>query len=387
MATILPAQPTAPSRARRRWLSETRLRALSATVIGLALATLVVGTAWDTQWHVAVGRDRALTAPHVMMLLGIALAGLVSLALVLADTWRFRRGSEVSAANSRRVLGIFQAPSGLVLAGIGALLAAIAFPLDDYWHTLYGIDVTLWAPFHVMIVASMVTSGLGALFLLAAEIRQAASARAQLGLELAFALGLAATWSTLLLLLPQANADDGLFGLGQTQLVWYPILLAGALPLAILPALRLTRLPAPASVVALIVVGLRQAMFWFVPWAVETTRAAEGLVYRPNPPGNVITPYAFPLALLFLALAIDGLAWALRSSARRPRLLLGATLAGAVLAGFLERPWIHTLTTYYFPSLDTGAALLNTMPLTVLGALAGGGLALALNRGLAAAKH
>jgi hypothetical protein len=58
-----------------------------------------------------------------------------------------------------------------------------------------------------------------------------------------------------------------------------------------------------------------------------------------------------------------------------------------VLAGFLERPWIHTLTTYYFPSLDTGAALLNTMPLTMLGALAGGGLALALNRGLAAAKH
>ncbi|HYF62352.1 MAG TPA: hypothetical protein VD886_06030, partial [Herpetosiphonaceae bacterium] len=149
MATTLPAQPAAPSRARQ--LSETGLRAFGATMIGLAMATLVVGTAWDTQWHVAVGRDRALTAPHVMMLFGIALAGLVSLALVLANTWRFRRGVAVTPANSSRVLGFFQAPAGLVLAGTGALLAAVAFPLDDYWHSLYGIDVTLWAPFHVMI--------------------------------------------------------------------------------------------------------------------------------------------------------------------------------------------------------------------------------------------
>ena len=56
------------------------------------------------------------------------------------------------------------------MAGFGALLGALAFPLDDYWHTLYGIDVTLWAPFHVMIISSMVMVGVGTLFVIASEL-------------------------------------------------------------------------------------------------------------------------------------------------------------------------------------------------------------------------
>jgi hypothetical protein len=60
----------------------------ASAVITAAVAVFLFGTAWDTQWHLAVGRDRLFTMPHVMMLVGIAVAGLFSLAALLADLWR-----------------------------------------------------------------------------------------------------------------------------------------------------------------------------------------------------------------------------------------------------------------------------------------------------------
>src|SRR4051794_22633062 len=117
---------------------------MTATFTVIAVALFLFGTAWDVQWHVSVGRDRLFTAPHLLMLAGIALAGLTSLATVL-----FKR----SRVNS-----------GVVLSGVGALLAALAFVLDDYWHALYGIDVAIWAPFHVMIITGVGAAGLGSVF-------------------------------------------------------------------------------------------------------------------------------------------------------------------------------------------------------------------------------
>src|SRR5262245_57254424 len=97
----------------------------TATFTIVAVALFLFGTAWDVQWHVSVGRDRLFTAPHVLMLVGIGLAGLSNLAKLLV-------------ARSR-------VSSGTVLSGLGALFAALAFVLDDYWHALYGIDVAIWA--------------------------------------------------------------------------------------------------------------------------------------------------------------------------------------------------------------------------------------------------
>src|SRR5262245_50551500 len=116
-----------------------------ASVTTVAVALFLFGTAWDVQWHVAVGRDRLLTAPHVLMLLGIALAGLANLTALVVDLRQRRRPK-----------------LGVVLSGVGALLAGLAFVLDDYWHALYGIDVAIWAPFHVMIVTGVGAAGLGA---------------------------------------------------------------------------------------------------------------------------------------------------------------------------------------------------------------------------------
>ena len=69
------------------------------------------------------GRGRLFTMAHVMMLEGMAIAGLASLVALLAETWR---------AGFKSVLAIARDRIGLGLAGLGALLAAAAFPLDDY---------------------------------------------------------------------------------------------------------------------------------------------------------------------------------------------------------------------------------------------------------------
>ena len=37
------------------------------------------------------------------------------------------------------------------MAGCG-LYAMIGFPLDDIWHRIFGQDVTLWGPTHLMMI-------------------------------------------------------------------------------------------------------------------------------------------------------------------------------------------------------------------------------------------
>src|SRR5687767_9180425 len=89
---------------------ETPLRLAGALLLAFAMAAFVLGVAWDIQWHPSVGRDRVLSSPHVLLLSGLALSGLISLALVLLDTWRSRRGLGVDDGNSMLLLGIFRAP-------------------------------------------------------------------------------------------------------------------------------------------------------------------------------------------------------------------------------------------------------------------------------------
>src|SRR5262249_54428134 len=87
-------------------------------VTTLAVGLFLIGTAWDVQWHRSIGRDRLFTMPHVLMLAGIALAGLVSLVALLAEAWRFRRTGAIAClftAASERV--------GAAISGAGAALA------------------------------------------------------------------------------------------------------------------------------------------------------------------------------------------------------------------------------------------------------------------------
>ena len=136
------------------------LRAVSTLRLVLGLTALLgaiiflEGTSWDIQWHTFIGRDRTLIPPHLMMLSGVALSGISGLLSVLIESWWTRRTTSI-AQYSVGFAEIFSAPLGAYVVGFTALTAAVAFPLDAYWHALYGIDVAIWAPFHIMFIASM----------------------------------------------------------------------------------------------------------------------------------------------------------------------------------------------------------------------------------------
>ena len=53
---------------------------------------------------------------------------------------------------------------GLMIAACGAFALA-GFPLDDLWHRLFGQDVTLWGPTHLMLIGGGSLATLGAMAL------------------------------------------------------------------------------------------------------------------------------------------------------------------------------------------------------------------------------
>jgi hypothetical protein len=135
---------------------------------GIVAATLVAGwgVQWDIQWHVRIGRDSFWIAPHVMTYAGVASVVLLSFGILGWDTWR-RRGARV-AADEITVMGITSTP-GFHLAAWGIALTVLAAPIDDLWHRLFGIDVTLWSPPHLLgILGSLINTA--ACLLIAREV-------------------------------------------------------------------------------------------------------------------------------------------------------------------------------------------------------------------------
>ena len=135
---------------------------------GLLLAKAVagIGVGWDIRWHVVIGRDSFWIAPHVMTYAGVAATVLLSFGILAWDTWRRRRtqvtGDEIT------VMGVTGTP-GFHLAAWGIALTVLAAPIDDLWHRLFGIDVTLWSPPHLLgLLGSLINTA--ACLLIAVEV-------------------------------------------------------------------------------------------------------------------------------------------------------------------------------------------------------------------------
>ena len=54
------------------------------------------------------------------------------------------------------------APIGGLMIAICGASSLLAFPLDDIWHRIFGQDVTLWGPTHLMLIGGASLSVLGA---------------------------------------------------------------------------------------------------------------------------------------------------------------------------------------------------------------------------------
>ena len=59
-----------------------------------------------------------------------------------------------------------------------AAFALAGFPLDDVWHRLFGQDVTLWGPTHLMLIGGASLATLASAILVAEGLRAADGLRA-----------------------------------------------------------------------------------------------------------------------------------------------------------------------------------------------------------------
>jgi hypothetical protein len=116
------------------------------------------GVQWDIQWHVLIGRDSFWIPPHVMTYAGVALAVLVSFGVLAWETLTGPPAGTPDAPPVLRVLGL-TGTRGFHLAAWGIALTVLAAPIDDLWHRLFGLDVTLWSPPHLLgIVGAVINS-------------------------------------------------------------------------------------------------------------------------------------------------------------------------------------------------------------------------------------
>jgi hypothetical protein len=131
--------------------------------VGIATSSLLIalfGMYWDISLHIDVGRDSGPLAnpAHYFILgglFGIFTAGFF--AMILPEG----KPSETAV----RLGPDWYAPLGGVLICACGAFSLIGFPLDDVWHRLFGQDVTLWGPTHLMLIggAAMTLIGIGVL--------------------------------------------------------------------------------------------------------------------------------------------------------------------------------------------------------------------------------
>jgi len=151
--------------------------AIPAGLIVVSLITALFGMLWDISLHIAQGRDEGPLAnpAHYFILgglFGVFSSGFLSMCLPLEKPSRIA----VKLADG------WYAPLGGVLIAAAGAFSLIGFPLDDVWHRLFGQDVTLWGPTHLMLIggAAMTLVGLAVLFVEAAGANREAGRRGEL---------------------------------------------------------------------------------------------------------------------------------------------------------------------------------------------------------------
>jgi hypothetical protein len=187
------------------------------------------GLAWDIQWHLLIGRDTFWIAPHLMMYGGITAGLLVAFGVLALDTAAAHRGARPPGALA--IVGV-TSTRGMHLAAWGLALVVLAAPIDDLWHRLFGLDVTLWSPPHLLGLLGSAINTLGTL-VIATEVYPIGS-RAR---QTALLLGGALLYGGVRVVLEPAWLTA--FRHGGVAFHTFAILGALALPLVLVPAARL----------------------------------------------------------------------------------------------------------------------------------------------------
>lgn len=307
--------------------------------IAMFIASIICalfGFIWDVSLHIGNGRDDgALANPaHYFILIGlfgIFVSGCTAMVLP------FDRPGPAAV----RITDNWYAPvGGIVMAGCG-LYALMGFPLDDIWHRIFGQDVTLWGPTHLMMIGGAGFSTLAAAYLELEGKRAAGPDAPRDGIALKFVQYLAFAGVLIGMSVYQIEFD---FGVAQFRQVFEPMLIAAAAALALVAA-RIYLGRGAALIAALIAIGLRGIVAFLVAPVLGA-------------PANW-----FPL-YLGAALVVELIA--LTPLIKRP-VVFGAVsgLAVGTLGLWLESLWINAVYPYPWPTSIWPEALAMAVPVAI----------------------
>ncbi len=269
-----------------------------------SLLAAAFGVWWDIAIHIDEGRDAGPfgTAAHYPIffgILGIIASGVLPMALA---------GDPLPAGTFRLMKG-WRIPASSVLVAFCGTFSLVGFPMDDLWHRLFGEDVTLWGPTHLLMIG-------GAVFSIFAAMLGLAEVEQLVGMN-ALRRGQEVVWAGALLIAWDLFSTEFNYGVPQFPLVLHPILIVFGAAMALV--LIRARRGAGATVAPLVVYLVVRAV----------------IAYLVDRPLGEIYSY-FPL-LVAEALLVEGTALALGN---KNRFRLGA-VAGALVGtiGLVSEYW------------------------------------------------
>jgi hypothetical protein len=212
-----------------------KLPAWCSLPLGVALVSLVTalfGMYWDISLHIDDGRDAGPLAnpAHYFILVGlfgIFAAGVLAMAMPKAG--------ERPGPAAVKITKDWYAPVGGILMAVCGGYSLIAFPLDDMWHRIFGQDVTLWGPTHLMLIGGAGMTLIAQAILLREGMQARKEAGESTGLPLIAKFRRVAIGGGLLIGASTFQAEFD-FGVPQFSQVLHPVLIAFAAGLALVAA-------------------------------------------------------------------------------------------------------------------------------------------------------
>ncbi|MGW6276668.1 hypothetical protein [Kribbella sp. NPDC055071] len=284
-----------------------RWAALTPYLHAVSLLACAFGVWWDIAVHIDRGRDTGPfgTPAHYPIffgILGVIISGVLPIALARkplpARTLKLTKGWRV--------------PCSAALVTLCGTFALVGFPLDDGWHRVFGEDVTLWGPTHLLMIGGVVFS-IFARLLASAEVEQLAGMNKRRLFQEVTAVGA-------LLIAWDLFGTEFNYGVPQFPLILQPLLIVfgSALAFTILRARRGAGTTFGALAVYLVIRG-------GIAWAVA------------EPLGEIVGH--FPL-LIVEAILVEGVALALGNKNRFRLGLVAGVLIGTV-GVVAEYAWSH----------------------------------------------
>jgi hypothetical protein len=315
--------------------------ALPVLVFTTSIICALFGFIWDVSWHIGNGRDPGPLANPAHYFIIIGLFG-IFLGGMLAIVLPFDKPGPAAVRITRN----WYAPvGGVLMAGCG-LYAMIGFPLDDIWHRIFGQDVTLWGPTHLMMIGGACFS-LFAVLMLEREGEADQAEEVVHGAFITFLRYLSFGGMFIGLSVYQIEYD---FGVEQFRLVLQPMMIAAAAALAAVAA-RITMGRGAAIVAAVFAIALRGVVALLV-----------GPIL--GAPLNWFPLYLGPAVVVELV--------ALTPLLKRPMVFGAVAGLGVGTVGlWLESLWIGAVYHYPWPMSMWGEALAMAVPVAVLMGMCG----------------